>query len=89
MDQRQTNWQVIQLTRASLTEDDARRRTSEGEAGRQQASNQDPRHGYVRHPPARQPHERGTVLLIRQIEADCGLAATVLIVLAWLAASPK
>ena len=38
MDQRQTNWQVIQLTRASLTEDDARRRTSEGEAGSKPAT---------------------------------------------------
>ena len=73
MDQRQTNWQVIQLTQASLTAQgmDARRRTD----GRGRRTHGNPRHGYVMfvRPSALWRIEAGSVLLIRQIEVNCGL----------------
>ena len=83
MDQRQTNWQVIQLTRASLTErSGGRMPPGDGrDGGRTHGIN--PGHGYVMFlPPSLRPsvspsvrrhYGGGLVLLITQIEVNCGL----------------
>ena len=84
MDQRQTNWQVIQLTQASLTEDgmpdDGRGRTDGQPEAR--VCHARPFVGIMA--------ERGTVLLIRQIEVNCGLRGNeALSSLVWLRIYPK